>query len=103
MGKLQQPAGASASAGFLASAWSYLILAWNTAVGVAYFAATMVFLRDPHLFRRRRREDEGTFQPATRRFVHRSISLDDVKFIKNAMKCVSIYMYGLARSFLYAS
>jgi hypothetical protein len=97
MGKhQQQPASASSSAaGFLASAWSYLILAWNTVVGVAYFAATMMFLRDPHLFRRR--EDKATsFQPATmtRRFVHRTISLDDIKFVKNAINCVS---YGQAR------
>ena len=74
------------SAGVLAFAawvWSYFVLAWNTAVDVAFFGATMMFLNDPHtLFKRVDNEFHR------KRFVHRSLSLDDVKFIKNSMKCV---------------
>ncbi|CAL5096178.1 unnamed protein product [Urochloa decumbens] len=64
--------------------WSYAVLAWHTLVDVVCFVATAWFLRDPRTpfvaasegveFRRKR-------------FVHRTLSLDDVKFVKNAMKC----------------
>uniref|UniRef100_A0A453LFG5 O-acyltransferase WSD1 C-terminal domain-containing protein n=1 Tax=Aegilops tauschii subsp. strangulata TaxID=200361 RepID=A0A453LFG5_AEGTS len=70
---------------FVAWVWPYLVLAWNTVVDVIFFAATILFLRDPNtLFRRG--DSEVTLNPR-RRFVHRSFSLDDVKFIKNAMNC----------------
>ncbi|XP_051180745.1 wax ester synthase/diacylglycerol acyltransferase 11 isoform X1 [Lolium perenne] len=69
---------------FLGWVCSYFVLAWNTMVDVAAFIATMMFLRDPHtLFKR---SDDTVFNPP-RRFVHRSLSLDDVKFIKNAINC----------------
>uniref|UniRef100_N1QYV1 Uncharacterized protein n=1 Tax=Aegilops tauschii TaxID=37682 RepID=N1QYV1_AEGTA len=70
---------------FLAWAWSYLVLAWNTVVDVALFAATIAFLRDPHTpFKY---VDHGAASSSRRRFVHRSLPLEDVKFIKNAMDC----------------
>uniref|UniRef100_M8AQQ9 O-acyltransferase WSD1 C-terminal domain-containing protein n=1 Tax=Aegilops tauschii TaxID=37682 RepID=M8AQQ9_AEGTA len=54
-------------------------------VDVAFFAATIVFLRDPPtLFRR---ADDHVMSNPRRRFVHRSLSLGDVKLIKNAMNC----------------
>jgi hypothetical protein len=83
----QPPPCAAGVLAFLAWAWSYFLLAWNTAVDVALFAATiMSLLRDPQtLFRR---QDDGSSHPS-RRFVHRSLSLNDVKFIKNALNCVS--------------
>ncbi|KAF6997450.1 hypothetical protein CFC21_013669 [Triticum aestivum] len=74
------------SAGALALAawaWSLVALAWNTLVDVALFVATSWFLRDaptPFLgspgveFRRKR-------------FLNCTLSLDDVKLVKNAMKC----------------
>ncbi|XP_044378858.1 wax ester synthase/diacylglycerol acyltransferase 7-like [Triticum aestivum] len=81
----RQPLPAGALAAFVACVWPYLVLAWNTLVDVIFFAATIVFLRDPNtLFRRA--DSEITLNPR-RRFVHRSLSLDDVKFIKNAMNC----------------
>lgn len=69
---------------FLGWVWSYFVLAWNTMVDVALFVATIMFLRDPDtLFKR---SDDTVLNPR-RRFVHRSLSLDDVKFIKNAINC----------------
>ncbi|XBJ27418.1 hypothetical protein VPH35_004684 [Triticum aestivum] len=74
------------SAGALALAawaWSLVALAWNTLVDVALFVATSWFLRDaptPFLgspgveFRRKR-------------FLNCTLDLDDVKLVKNAMKC----------------
>uniref|UniRef100_A0ACD5V9D5 Uncharacterized protein n=2 Tax=Avena sativa TaxID=4498 RepID=A0ACD5V9D5_AVESA len=86
-GAIYEPPAPPPSAGaraLLAWAWSYFLLAWNTAVDVAFFAATIMFLRDPDtLFRGK---DDGTVH-RSRRFVHRSLSLDDIKFIKNAMNC----------------
>ena len=75
------------SAGALAFAawvWSYFVLAWNTVVDVTLFLATILFLNDPHtLFKR---VDNGEVH--RKRFLHRSLSLDDVKLIKDAMNCV---------------
>ena len=68
----------------LAWVWSLVVLAWNTVVDVARFVATSWFLRDTRTpfmgapgveFRRRR-------------FLNCTLSLDDVKFVKSAMKCV---------------
>ncbi|KAF8663825.1 hypothetical protein HU200_055159 [Digitaria exilis] len=69
---------------FLAWAWSFVVLAWHTVVDVVSFFATILFLRDPHtLFKR---VNHGARQ--RKRLVHRGLSLDDVKFVKNAMNCV---------------
>ncbi|KAF7073879.1 hypothetical protein CFC21_078799 [Triticum aestivum] len=81
----RESASAGALAAFIAWIWPYLVLAWNTMVDVSFFAATTVFLRDP-CTPFRRAEGDVTFNPR-RRFVHRSLSLDDVKFVKNAMNC----------------
>ncbi|PUZ68304.1 hypothetical protein GQ55_2G015600 [Panicum hallii var. hallii] len=71
-------------AALLVRVWSYLLLAWHTLVDVAAFAATILFLRDPNTLFKRAAADHG--EPRRRmRFVHRSFSLGDVKFIKNAM------------------
>ncbi|KAI4989266.1 hypothetical protein ZWY2020_036583 [Hordeum vulgare] len=70
---------------FVSWVWSYLVLAWNTMVDVTLFAATIAFLSDPHTpFKY---VDRGAASSSRRRFVHRSIRLEDVKFIKNAMNC----------------
>ncbi|XP_062180545.1 wax ester synthase/diacylglycerol acyltransferase 11-like [Phragmites australis] len=74
------------SAGFAALvvwAWSYVVLAWHTLVDVARFVATSWFLRDA---RTPFMGSEGV-EFRRKRFVHRTLSLDDVKFVKNAMKC----------------
>lgn len=70
-------------AAWAAWAWALLVLAWNTLVDVARFVATSWFLRDERTpfmgvpgveFRRKR-------------FLNCTLSLDDVKFVKNALKC----------------
>ena len=74
-------------AALLVRVWSYLLLAWHTLVDVAAFVATFLFLSDPNTLFKRSAADHG--EPRRRmRFVHRSFSLDDVKFIKNAMNYV---------------
>ncbi|KAJ1285570.1 hypothetical protein BS78_03G289500 [Paspalum vaginatum] len=76
------PASAGALA-FLAWVWSFAVLAWHTLVDVVAFFATILFMRDPHtLFKR---VNHGAHQ--RKRIVHRGLSLDDVKFVKNAMSC----------------
>ncbi|KAL6610628.1 hypothetical protein ACP70R_040597 [Stipagrostis hirtigluma subsp. patula] len=68
---------------FVAWLWSYVVLAWNTLVDVVLFIATAWFLRDA---RTPFMGSEGV-EFRRKRFVHRTLSLDDVKFVKNAMKC----------------
>ncbi|XP_048561256.1 wax ester synthase/diacylglycerol acyltransferase 11-like isoform X1 [Triticum urartu] len=68
----------------LAWFWSYVVLAWHTLVDVAMIVATILFLSDPRtLFTRA----DGVEPRARKRFVHRSLSFDDVKLIKTAMNC----------------
>ncbi|XP_040380146.1 O-acyltransferase WSD1-like isoform X2 [Oryza brachyantha] len=80
------------SAGLLALAawaWSCLVLAWHTVVDVVCFVATSLFLRDA---RTPLMGAEGV-EFRRKRFVNCTLSLDDVKHVKNAMKycerCVS--------------
>ncbi|CAO1947948.1 unnamed protein product [Urochloa humidicola] len=68
------------------AAWvvALLVLAWHTAVDVALFFATAVSLLGDA--RTVLKGEEGTeFRP--RRFVNRTLSLDDIKFVKNTMSC----------------
>ncbi|KAL6610626.1 hypothetical protein ACP70R_040595 [Stipagrostis hirtigluma subsp. patula] len=90
------------AAGFVASVvwlWSCAVLVWYTLVDVALFVATMWFLRDaPTPFM----ASEGV-EFRRKRFVHRTLCLDDVKFVKNAMNCtvndvlVGVTSAGLSR------
>ncbi|KAK9758074.1 hypothetical protein RND81_01G204800 [Saponaria officinalis] len=59
--------------------WRVLTLVWNTVVDVGFFIATMVFLKDDSPLKVPTR----VFTP--RRVVYRIVSLDDLKFVKNAM------------------
>jgi hypothetical protein len=84
-----RPPASAGALGFAAWVWSFVVLAWNTVVDVAGFFATILFLKDPHtLFKR---VNHGEHQ--RKRIVHRSLSLDDVKFVKNAMKCVRGFFF----------
>uniref|UniRef100_A0ACD5TDV7 Uncharacterized protein n=1 Tax=Avena sativa TaxID=4498 RepID=A0ACD5TDV7_AVESA len=63
--------------------WSVVVLAWNTVVDMARFVATSWFLRDtctPFM------GAEGV-EFRRKRFLNCTVSLDDVKFVKNAMNC----------------
>ncbi|KAG0458099.1 hypothetical protein HPP92_023256 [Vanilla planifolia] len=63
--------------------WTFIVYAWNTLVDAFLFICSAVFLKDSKtpLF-----GVEGVeYRP--KRFVHRTISLDDVKAIKKAMDC----------------
>jgi hypothetical protein len=76
-----RPRGALALVAWL---WSLVVLAWNTVADVACFMATSWFLRDA------RTPFKGTegVEFRRKRFLNCTLSLDDVKFVKNAMKCV---------------
>ncbi|KAF7037959.1 hypothetical protein CFC21_048220 [Triticum aestivum] len=79
----QRPRPSAGVLAFLAWVWSFVVLAWHTVVDVVGFFATILFLKDPHtLFKR-----VNHAETQRKRIVHRRLSLDDVKFVKNAMKC----------------
>ncbi|KAM0848198.1 hypothetical protein ACQ4PT_054527 [Festuca glaucescens] len=70
---------------FLVWLLSYLVLAWHTLVDGVLLVATILFLCDPRtLFTR---ADSGRKAHLRKRFVHRSLSLDDVKLIKTVVNC----------------
>ncbi|TVU35506.1 hypothetical protein EJB05_17402, partial [Eragrostis curvula] len=67
-------------------ALSFLVLAWHTVVDVALFIATVASLvRDKRTVLK---GAEGT-ELRPKRFVNCTLSLDDVKYVKNAMGCGS--------------
>ncbi|KAK3165563.1 hypothetical protein QOZ80_1AG0034780 [Eleusine coracana subsp. coracana] len=81
-----RPAASAGARAFVTWLWSYAVLAWNTVLDVVAFVATILFVRDPRtLFMRSDKGGNNTLY--RKRFVHRTLSLDDVKFIKNALKC----------------
>ncbi|KAM0870104.1 hypothetical protein ACQ4PT_040249 [Festuca glaucescens] len=75
------------SSGKALLAWvlSYLVLAWHTLVDCVLLVATILFLSDPRTMFMR--PDGGLEAHRRKRFVHRNLSLDDVKLIKTAVKC----------------
>ncbi|XP_054789138.1 wax ester synthase/diacylglycerol acyltransferase 11-like isoform X2 [Prosopis cineraria] len=62
--------------------FSGLALIWNTLVDMIMFFATILFLRDSQTPLKGLPGVEHT----TKRFVHRNVSLDDIKLVKSAMK-----------------
>ncbi|KAM0887695.1 hypothetical protein ACQ4PT_028831 [Festuca glaucescens] len=73
--------------------WSFVVLAWHTVVDVTLFVATIAFVRDPHtLFKRDNGGGDGEL-PRRKRFVNRSLSLGDVKFLKEALNCALTVHY----------
>ncbi|XBJ22125.1 hypothetical protein VPH35_000559 [Triticum aestivum] len=84
----QRPPWSAGALAFVTWAWSYAMLAWHTVVDVTLFVATIMFVRDPQtLFKPA--DGGGGELPRRKRFVHRSLSLDDVKLLKHAMNCRS--------------
>ncbi|XAR62964.1 Long-chain-alcohol O-fatty-acyltransferase [Bertholletia excelsa] len=61
--------------------WWVLLMVWNTLVDVAMFLATALFLRDTETPVKGPPGGEKT----PRRFVHRTVSLDDMKTVKNGL------------------
>ncbi|OIT34753.1 o-acyltransferase wsd1 [Nicotiana attenuata] len=66
---------------YVTKVWSFMRLFWNTIVDVLMFMATTVFLKDTNTPIKGRPGSE--FNP--RRIAHRTISLDDLKLVKNTL------------------
>ena len=100
--RLSSPAGAFLDALAALAAWvvAFLVLAWHTVVDVARFVATAASLLGdaPTVLK----AQEGTeFRP--KRFVNRTLSLDDIKFVKNAMSCVRTSFFSSWPLLLYSA
>ncbi|XP_054798543.1 wax ester synthase/diacylglycerol acyltransferase 11-like isoform X2 [Prosopis cineraria] len=67
---------------FLLVLWGIVTLLWNTLVDLAMFALTVLFLRDSDT----PLKGAPGMELKTMRFVHRHLSMDDVKLVKTAMK-----------------
>ena len=67
----------------LAAFWWFVVLVANTFVDIVLFSATAVFLKDQSPLK-----GQDGVEFTTRTLVHRIVSLDDVKQIKNAMNTV---------------
>ncbi|KAJ7965355.1 O-acyltransferase WSD1-like [Quillaja saponaria] len=65
----------------LLAIWRGLMFLWNTLVDLVLFVATILFLKDS---KTPLKGDLGV-DLNTKRFVHRTVSLDDIKLVKNAM------------------
>ncbi|XP_021760300.1 O-acyltransferase WSD1-like [Chenopodium quinoa] len=61
--------------------WWMLVLSWNTVIDVLMFVATSIFLKDKSPLKSSSRGYVNT----SRCFVYRTFSLDDMKFVKNAI------------------
>jgi Wax ester synthase-like Acyl-CoA acyltransferase domain len=66
--------------------FSFVVLFWHTLVDLLFFVASILFLRDTVT----PLKGQKGVEHARKRIVHRTIKLDDVKSVKNALDCVSI-------------
>uniref|UniRef100_A0ACD5ZG44 Uncharacterized protein n=1 Tax=Avena sativa TaxID=4498 RepID=A0ACD5ZG44_AVESA len=83
-----RPSRSQGGLAFAAWIWLFVVLAWHTVVDVTLFVAIIMFARDPHtLFMRPDSGGGGGDFPRRKRFVNRSLKLDDVKFLKEAINC----------------
>ncbi|KAI5568417.1 hypothetical protein BDE02_12G013500 [Populus trichocarpa] len=81
---VQQRAGSHFSGGFWGlffAMWTVLRMIWNTLVDSVLFVATMLFLEDT----KTPLKGASGVELKPKRFVHRTVSLDDIKLVKNAM------------------
>ncbi|KAG2700728.1 hypothetical protein I3843_06G010300 [Carya illinoinensis] len=84
---------------FFLAIWLFLRLIWNTLVDVLLFVATILFLNDM------KTPIKGApgVELNVKKFVHRTVNLDDIKLVKNAMNTtvndvvVGIVQAGLSR------
>jgi hypothetical protein len=84
---VKKRAGSTNSGGFwwlFLAVWSGLRLIWNTLVDMLVFVATIVFLKDT------KTPIKGSpgVELNTKKFVHRTVNLDDIKLVKNALNMV---------------
>ncbi|PKI52143.1 hypothetical protein CRG98_027559 [Punica granatum] len=79
-------AGSGSSSGgfwrFFLAIWSVVKLIWNTLTDILLFLATFLFLKDTDT---PIKGNPGVGK-TTKRFVHRTVSLDDIKLVKNELK-----------------
>lgn len=76
---------------FFVLVWMAFVIAFNTLVDVALFLATVFFLEDSRT--PVKADGGGGGGMARTRFVHRVVSLDDVKLVKTALNAVnSLYI-----------
>lgn len=68
-------------------------LIWNTIVDLLLLLATIMFLKDTET----PLNEGASVGNNARRFYHRTISLDDIKLIKNAMNMVSYYFCSVVK------
>ncbi|KAH0764791.1 hypothetical protein KY285_000662 [Solanum tuberosum] len=66
---------------YVTKIWSFMKLFWNTIVDVLMFMSTTMFLKDTNTPIKGRPGSESN----PRRFVYRTVSLDDIKLVKNAL------------------
>lgn len=69
---------------YLAGIWLFLEMIWNTIVDIVTFGATALFLKDTETPIKAPSGSE--FNP--RRIVYRTVSLDDLKLVKNTLDMV---------------
>ncbi|XP_044464005.1 wax ester synthase/diacylglycerol acyltransferase 11-like [Mangifera indica] len=62
--------------------WSGIMLIWNSVVDLIMFSATTLFLKDT---KTPLKGDGPGNEHAPKRFVHRTLDLEDIKLVKNAM------------------
>ncbi|KAL5804998.1 hypothetical protein ACOSQ3_031798 [Xanthoceras sorbifolium] len=70
---------------FFLGIWSAIMLIWNTIMDVVVFMATIMFLKDTKNLLKSEPGDGVDDHAAPRHFVHRTVSLDDIKLVKKAM------------------
>jgi hypothetical protein len=91
---VQQRAGSHFSGGFWGlffAMWTVLRMIWNTLVDSVLFVATMLFLEDT----KTPLKGASGVELKPKRFVHRTVSLDDIKLVKNAMNMVGSIFFSL--------
>ncbi|KAI4319970.1 hypothetical protein MLD38_033500 [Melastoma candidum] len=97
---MQKRAGRGGSRGvwwFVMAFWSFVKLVWNSFVDFCTFVATFLFLKDTATLIKGNPGVEKT----TKRFVHRTVSLDDIKMIKNELKMtINDVVLGLTQASL---
>lgn len=73
----------------LLAIWSAIRLIWNTIADLVTFLATVLFLKDTE----NPLKGGPGVELVPKRFVHKTIDLDDIKLVKNALNMVCFFNY----------